>query len=284
MVGSRFLELASSGAQFMKTDLYSKNPTDITNKSSIESFFKSNDYDYVILFSAFTDVDAAEKQRNDKDALCWQINVEGTRNVTEIARKFKRKMIFISTDFIFDGHNGPYSENAPVGPDLSKVGWYGITKIEAEKIVMTLPSYVILRISYPYRSQFDKKLDYARSILEKYQEEKLLPRFVDQQITPTFIDDVPGAILLLIEKNQDGIFHLASPLTVSPYNFAKELLRVFGKNTDKLKESLLKDLIKSSNVPRPIKGGMISNKIQMLGFSPTDWKKGIVEIYKQQKA
>ena len=158
MVGSRFCEMASSDFQLIKADLTSFILVDITDKNSVENFFKNNDFEWVILFSAFTDVDAAEQQRTNKDGSCWKINVEGAGNVVEACRKYKRKLIFILTDFVFDGVRGNYTENDPPGPNFDKVSWYGITKAEAEKIISDgSKNYIILRIAYPYRGKFAGK-------------------------------------------------------------------------------------------------------------------------------
>ena len=94
MVGSRFCEL-SQNLVLIKTDLKGKISVDITSRESVQSFFKKYDFNWVISFSAFTDVDAAEKQRGQKGGSCWQINVEGAQNVVNACRKYQRKLIFI---------------------------------------------------------------------------------------------------------------------------------------------------------------------------------------------
>ena len=313
MVGSRFCELASADFDLIKADLKGNIPIDITQKDSVDNFFKNYGFEWLILFSAFTDVDEAEKQRGDKNGLCYQINVNGTANVVDACKNYQRKLIFISTDFVFDGFDGPYSEEDQTGGNLDKVSWYGITKIEAEKLVQGLkefipsektPSFrtkmkrilseeerttafrpwesIILRISYPYRTYFAPKEDFARSILQKYKEGSLYSMFTDQVITPTFIDDLAPSVSVLIRKNVRGIFHLASPKITTPYDFAKFLLETFNKTTLALKRAKLEDsLEKKTATPRPIKGGMIVDKIIKSGFTPTDWQQGIKIIYKQ---
>ena len=88
MVGSRFCELST--LPLVKADLNGEISVDITRPQSVADFFESHDFETVILFSAFTDVDAAEKQRGQKDGLCWQINVEGVKNIVDACNKFKR--------------------------------------------------------------------------------------------------------------------------------------------------------------------------------------------------
>jgi len=282
MVGSRFCELAKQDFDLFRADISGEHIIDITQKDSVNKFFHDNNFEWIILFSAFTDVDAAEKQKNDQSGLCWQINVKGVKNIVDACRSNNRKLIFISTDFVFDGESGPYREDDPIGPNLSKVSWYGITKIEGEKIVQGLSEFIILRISYPYRANFPQKEDFAKSILRKYKEGSLYPMFTDQIITPTFIDDLAPAVSMLIRKDLKGVFHLCSPGPTNPYDFAKYLILTFtGKNPD-IDKAKLAELLKEENVtPRPIKGGMIVEKIAKIGFTPTDWKQGIKTIYEQ---
>ena len=283
MVASRFCDLSKNHLNLIKGDLNGKIPIDITQKKSVNDFFKNHDFDWILLFSAFTDVDEAEKQRNDKSGLCWKINVEGVNNVAFECQKKKRKLLFISTDFVFDGSSGPYDENSPAGPDLDKVSWYGITKLAAEKlIVKNLANYIILRISYPFRGPFNEKDDQIKRVLRLYDLGNLYPMFYNQTITPTFADDVAPAISLLLKKRAGGIFHLASPRTTNQLEFAAKVLEVFGKDTGKLKKGSIVEFLKEpSTTPRPIKGGLKVNKIKELGFSPTDWEKGIETVFLQ---
>lgn len=283
MVGSRFCELAGDKADLIQTDLRGQISVDITDAGEVETVFEKHPAPWVILFSAYTDVDGAERERNNRQGACWKINVEGAGNVVDACQKHKVGLIFISTDFVFDGQNGPYLENAETGPDLEKVSWYGITKIEAEKAVGTLAKHLIVRISYPYRSSFSPKKDFARGILENYKNGTLPPMFSDQKFTPTFVDDLAPAILLIVSKNQTGTFHISSPGLVSPYEFSKKLVEAFGMDPSKIKEGSLSDFLKTNKTPRPVKGGLIVNKISALGFTPTSWESGINTMRLQLK-
>ncbi len=185
---------------------------------------------------------------------------------------------------MFDGENGPYDEADPVGPNLDKVSWYGISKIEGEKIVEQLEDSIILRISYPYRAYFQGKEDFFKKNLSLYKENKLYPMFSDQTMTPTFIDDVAPAIKLLLENSQKGIFHLASSVVGTPYEIVKNLVKTFGGNPNAVKKGSIAEFLKNyKSTPRPVKGGLIVDKIEKLGFAPTSWSKGIEQIYKQSK-
>ncbi len=283
MVGSRFCELYRG--PLIEADFSGKISVDITDFQSVNHFFARYSFEWLILFSAFTDVDAAEKQRDNKKGACWQINVEGVKNIVNACKSYTRKLIFISTDFVFDGSRGPYAEEDITGPDLTKVSWYGISKIQAEKSIQkSLNSSIILRIAYPYRAKFEGKDDIAKRILRLYKNGKLYPMFDDQQITPTFIDDLEPAIDLLVSKNQKGIFHLASPALTTQYRFAKQLIKTFGTRSEGIKKGSVSDFLKKPDAtPRPIRGGLKVGKIVAKGFEPTSWEKGIKIIWQLSK-
>jgi dTDP-4-dehydrorhamnose reductase len=279
MVGSQSAErLEKDGANLVKSEFGGENSVDITDKAAVETFFREHDFKWAVLFSAFTDVNGAESQRGDKNGSCWKINVDGVRNITDSCQKYGRKLIFISTDFIFDGASGPYSEENPAGPDLEKVGWYGITKIEGEKLVresIGSEDFLILRISFPYSGASSAKEDFLIKTINLFKSGSLYPMYEDQTITPTYIPDVAGAILALLKNRQSGIFHLGSPDTVSPYDFAKHALFVLThKQQDVEKGSLGEALKKPGAVPRPLRGGMRVVKINKF-FRPTGWEEGI---------
>src|SRR3989337_2296777 len=94
MVASRFCDLAKNHLALVKGDLNGKISIDITREKSVSDFFKNHKFDWVFLFSAFTDVDEAEKQRSSKSGLCWKINVEGVKNVASECIKHKKKLLF----------------------------------------------------------------------------------------------------------------------------------------------------------------------------------------------
>lgn len=283
MVGSRFCDQAKSELTMIKADVTGQNSVDITSEKSVEDFFSSHDFSSVVLFSGYTDVDAAEAQRNDKNGICWKINVNGVENMVKACRNYGRKLIFISTEFVFDGASGPYSEEDKTGEDLDKISWYGISKIEGEKIISSaLSDYIILRITYPYRGKYEAKDDIFKRTLKLAKENKLYPMFSDQKTTPTFIDDIFEAFKLIMSKGERGIFHIASPKIASWWEIARELLRIFDFDPKMVKSGSLKEYLKvHGRTPRPINGGLKVSKIINLGFTPTSWDDGIKKVFEQ---
>lgn len=283
MVGSRFCDLAKNKLTLIESDVSGQNQVDITAEKSVEDFFIGNDFSSTVLFSAYTDVEGAEAQRNNKNGICWKINVDGVKNIVKACKKYNRKLVFISTDFVFDGKNGPYNEDDPTGKNFQDISWYGITKIEGEKYIQkNLNDAIILRISYPYRGRFKSKDDVLKRILKLAIKNKLYPMFADQKITPTFIDDLPEAFKTIIRNELNGTFHVTSPKITTQYELTEKILSVFGIKNVKIEKGSLVDFLKlGGKTPRPINGGLKNSKIISLGFTPTAWDEGIRKVYKQ---
>ncbi len=175
--------------------------------------------------------------------------------------------------------------------DPTNLSFYGWTKLQMEKDILdsNIEKYLIIRISYPFRRKFAGKDDFARGLLKLYDafasgsSPMLYPIFTDQQITPTFVDDLSPALAVLAESNSNGIFHIASPALTTPYEFFCGLLKVARgiKNPERIipRGSIREFQLKHPTDPkRPIIGGLKTDKITRLGFTPTSWQDG-VEIY-----
>jgi dTDP-4-dehydrorhamnose reductase len=216
-------------------------------------------------------VDKAEKQRGNLQGSAWIINVDGTKNIINACKKTGKKLINISTDFVFDGKAGPYGEDDQVVKSEDQICWYGWTKLQAEKQILeaNIP-YLILRISYPYRSTFEPKVDFVRNIINRLENDNLYPMFDDQYLTPTFIDDLASAIKILIENEVTGIYHVAIPEVVTPYQVALKAAEIFGYDKKRVKKSSLVQFQNENKnfAIRPQHGGLKTDKInKFLSFS-----------------
>src|SRR3989339_340864 len=152
LIGSRFVELAKNIFEIIPVD---EKVLDITNQQAVEEYFSTTQLDAVVNFAAFTNVDAAEKERNDTKGLCYKLNVTGVENLAYASKKYNKFLVQISTDFVFSGttdNPGPYDELSPVPYELlPSMGWYGWTKKEAEvKIENARAKSAIVRIVYPF--------------------------------------------------------------------------------------------------------------------------------------
>ncbi len=291
LVGSRFLELSEGNITAIDSD-----ELDVTSEQQVEEVLANFPGEFVINFAGITDVEGVEKTRpNDSSNqekldqnVAYKVNVLGTRYIARACKKFGKFPIFISTGFVFDGKNGPYSEEDQVASDPNDVSWYAWTKVLAEKEILDV-NHLNIRISYPYRSEFAGKGDFARNFLNLYDgvvkgEREWYPIFTDQILTPTFIDDLPQAVARLIDGGGKGTYHITSPLPVTPYEFCCELLKV-ARGVDSPENLVPKGtLMEFQNshqglAKKPLHGGEKIDKIQSLGFTPTAWKEGIVKAF-----
>ena len=284
LVGSRFVELAKSKFEITPVD---QTILDITNKSAVEKYFKENKFDVVINFAAFTDVGGAEKETENQGGMAWKLNVLAPKYIAEVLDKLGIFLVHISTDFVFEGlenSKGPFDEDSVLPDSPQNLSWYGWTKLLGEKAVReTNKNSAIVRISYPFRSNFDKKTDFARKILELYDLGTLYPLFTDQIITPLFIDDLAEPLSKIIESGATGNFHIVSSDTVSYYDFGDYLLeKVKGVKSAPQKASVIEFMKTPGRNKRAIWGGLKTEKTQAkLGMKFRTWKEMVDEFISQ---
>lgn len=281
LVGSRIIELLKDKYKFVDFSLNTN--INILDIRQLEDAFQQNsDAIAVIHMAAFTDTNAAWVQKGDKAGLCYQLNVGGTENILELCQKYNKYLIHISTDFVFDGNKkGPYTETDQPKP----IEWYGETKYFAEKLVLdSKHKAAVVRPAYPYRAKFEGKLDIVRKIINGLKENSLNPMFADQIITPTFIDDIAKGIEYFIKKQPAGIFHLVGSTSLSPYEMALKIAKVFGFDQNFIKKGSLKNYIENSPAgsrPWQMNGAISNHKITKLGIKMKTFDEGLKEIKKQ---
>lgn len=179
----------------------------------------------IVHTAADTNVDRCETERE----LARQINVNGTANIVEGCTRTGAKLIFISTDYVFDGEKGNYSESDQPNP----VNFYGLTKLDAERIVSALPGSLIIRTSVLY-GWHPAKLNFVTWILSGLREHRALRVVKDHVNSPTLADNLAEAIRLAIDRDSQGVLHVAGSEQISRFDFARRIARGF-----KLDESLL---------------------------------------------
>ena len=192
---------------------------DITQKErTVETIVRLHPF-CVVHTAAETNVDLCESDHEH----ARRINVEGTANIAEGCIKMGAKMIFISTDYVFDGTKGNYSEIDQPNP----ISFYGLTKLEAERIVAeTLPEALIVRTSVLY-GWHPSKLNFATWTLKGLQEHETLRIVRDHINSPTFAENLAYAIRMAIERKSRGILHIAGSERISRFEFARKIAQKF---------------------------------------------------------
>lgn len=288
MVASRFCDLVKDKFEIVPSD---EKTLDITSREAVVDYFENNKFDAVINFAAFTNVDGAEAQRGDESGLVWKLNVEGPKYLADICKEKNIFLVHISTDFVFQGDDinpGPYAEDAVIPEDASGIGWYGWTKNRGEKVVKESGAkYAIVRYGYPFRAaEFELKKDWARNLINLYNEQKLYPLFDDQTQNILFIDDLVEPLSKIVEENITGIFHIASSDTTTPYEVGSYLLEKYvGSSVELQKGSMVEFLKAPGRTPRPRLGGLKVEKTEeMLGIKFRSWREMIDEFISQLKS
>jgi dTDP-4-dehydrorhamnose reductase len=199
---------------------------DITRKhDTVEAIVKLHP-SVLVHTAAETNVDLCETNQEH----ARRINVEGTANVAEGCAKVGAKMIFISTDYVFDGTKGQYSEIDQPNP----ISFYGFSKLEAEHIATSkLSNALIMRSSVLY-GWHPSKLNFATWVIKGLREHQTLRVVKDHMNSPTLVDNLANAIRLAIARNSEGLLHVAGSERISRFDFARRIAKTFN-----LEESLL---------------------------------------------
>ncbi|MBI3559131.1 sugar nucleotide-binding protein, partial [Candidatus Gottesmanbacteria bacterium] len=272
LVGSRFVELHKNKDELLTPD---HKELDITQEN-----LDIKGVDVVINFAAYTNVGEGEKQRGNKNGECWRINVDGVKNLLGVLDTKSVHFIQISTDMIFSGASGPYEEDNLPEIDSNKLTWYGYSKAEAERLLDQQTA--ILRLIYPVRAKFAKKLDYLRKPLQSFDQKKLWPLFPDQQISICFIDEACVALEKIISQKLMGIFHSGSSNTATPFELVSYLLEKARNYKGKLETQLLDNFLKNSSsspVRYPKFGGLkVEETEKKLGIKFSSWREIIDKL------
>jgi len=275
LIGSRIAELLKDKYEF--ENLSRSSGVDITNKNQVFEKINTSDAQIVLHLAGKTDVDKCELDKSLlQNGETWKINVDGTENVANACSQANKKLIYISTDFIFDGTKEVYVEDDIPSP----INWYAQTKYEGEKIVQKLKTpWIIVRIAYPYRANF-AKLDFLRAILVKLQEKKPVIAITDHIFTPTFIDDIAFALGTLISSNSQGIFHAVGSQSLTPLDAVNLIADEFGLDKSKISKTTRSEFF-NNRAPRPFQLALKNDKITRLGVRMGTFEEGIKEIKSQ---
>lgn len=278
LVGSRVAALLASSYPISHHS--SKTGFDITSKESVSQLVHDTDHEIVLLMAAKTDVDGCEKDKIDEEnGEAWKVNVAGTQNIVDACKRANKKLIYISTDFVFSGEETPkdgYDEtNTP-----SPINWYGETKYKGEIAVMEsgLP-YFILRIAYPYRKEYLKKKDFVRAVISRLEQGSEVHGITDHIMTPTFIDDIAIALQRVLKENATGILHVVGSEFITPFNVVSSIAETFGFDTSLIKKTTRSDYFKNG-ASRPFNLALKNDKIESLGVKMRTFKEGLEELLK----
>lgn len=233
---------------------------DISNRNEIKKVVYDFCPDFIINAAAYTNVDKSESERE----LAWKINVKGVEYLSETARVLDSHLIHISTDYIFDGKNGPYTENDTPNP----LGYYARTKLASENTLkISGCKNTILRTNVLYGTAKFSRPDFVKWVVESLRANKEI-RIVDDQINnPTFIDDLVQGINKIVELRKEGIYNIGGNEFLNRYEFTLMIAEYFNLDKNLVKKIKTEELNQPAR--RPLKSGLITIKAQSeLGYKP----------------
>ena len=224
-----------------------------------------------------TNVDACEAER----AKCYALNVQSVKNLIDVCQIRDIQLIHLSTDFIFDGENGPYTEEAEPNP----LSYYGETKLESELILKKSSCrWAILRTIIVYGIVNDMSRSnivlWAKGALEKGESIHVVN---DQWRMPTLAEDLAACCLLAVKKNASGVFNASGKDLMSILEIVERVADHYGLNKSLIKAISAESL--NQVAKRPKKTGFILDKaILELGYSPHSFEEGMAIMDKQLKS
>jgi dTDP-4-dehydrorhamnose reductase len=232
---------------------------DLTKRENVKKIIYDFYPDFIVNAAAFTNVDLSEVEKE----IAWKVNVKGVEYLAETARVLDSHLIHISSDYIFDGTGGPYSENAKPNP----LGYYGRTKLASENALKISGAvYTIIRTNVLFGIA-DSRPDFVRWVINSLKDNKQIRIVTDQFNNPTFIDDLVQAISKIIEFERDGVYHIGGRDFLSRFEFAEKIAEFFN-----LKKNLIQPIETGElkqKARRPLKSGLITLKAETeLGYKP----------------
>ncbi len=264
-LGLELVEVFEAEWEVIATDTHN---LDITNREQIEKVFANTKPDLIIHCAAWTDVEGCAE--NPEKAMF--INGEGTKNLAQASKEIGAKLLYISTNEVFDGKkNTAYEETDKPNP----INPYAVSKLAGEKFVQEVleKDGVVVRTSWVYGPK--GKSNFPLKIITAADKSGELKVVADEIATPTYAPDLAKAIFDLVRKNPSGIYHLANEGFCSRFEWAIEILKNSGRKNVKVTSIKLKDYVRQS-VPPP-RSILVNKRARKLGVGLRSWKEALKE-------
>lgn len=231
-----------------------RNDFDLTNYEDTEKYILKFKPECIIHCAAYTNVNKAE----DEKELCYKVNVIGTENIAKVCRKLNAKMIYISTDYVFDGtKNGEYEVDDIANP----LSVYGKSKYEGElKVKENLDKYFIVRTSWVFGSNGN---NFVKTMLKLGKERESIDVVCDQIGSPTYTGDLAKLLCDMALSDKYGTYHATNEGFCSWAEFAEEIMRQANLNC---KINYVKSSDYKSKAVRPLDSRLSKKSILESGF------------------
>lgn len=215
---------------------------DIRNPQEIRQNLEGK-YDTVFIAASTTNVDECEKNPDPS----YSVNVEGVANILEAISAFK--VVYFSTDYVFDGKNGPYKATALVNP----IQKYGLQKYIAERTILDSSiDSLIVRTNMVYGPDPQNR-NYSSRLRKCLEAGNKWNAFNDEFVTPTFNKDLCETVVRMLSAGREGVWHVAGKEWTTRYDFSVKFAQQYGFDSSLVVPVSVNDFIRA---PRPVKGGL----------------------------
>lgn len=247
---------------------------DITDESQVMEVLRKHQPDCVINTAAMTNVDQCESERE----ACHRLNVISVEYLVKACEEFNCFLLHLSTDFIFDGKDGPYREEDEANP----VSYYGESKLAAEQVVRDSKiRWAIARTVLVYGIAHDmSRSNIILWVKNSLENKKPIKVVNDQWRTPTLAEDLAQGCFLIAEKQAEGVFNISGKDLLNPYEMAIMTADYFSLDKSYITE--VDGSVFSQPAKRPPRTGFVLDKARTeLGYEPVSFREGIAVLARQ---
>jgi dTDP-4-dehydrorhamnose reductase len=233
---------------------------DISDKKQVKELVMNFYPDFIINTAAYTNVDKSESEKE----LAWNINVKGVEYLAKFAVPSNAHLIHISSDYVFDGISGPYTEDDLPNP----ISYYGRSKLAGENVIKRFDiKSTIIRTNVLFGATKFGRPDFVKWVYDSLQNKKTIKIVTDQINNPTFIDDLARAIVSVCDISISGLFNIGGSEFLNRFEFTRKIAEYFQLDFSLVHPILTKEL--NQPAPRPLNSGLINLKAEtQINYKP----------------
>lgn len=248
-------------------------PVDLTDRPGVQELLSYVRPDWIINTAALTDVDRCETERD----LARRTNADAVGHLAEAAASVDAGMVQLSTDYVFDGRNGPYSEKDEPHP----LSVYGSTKLASERLLFArLDRAIVVRTLWLYGYRPGTRANFVTWALGALHRREPIRAFEDQWGNPTYVCDLARILVGLCRAGASGLFHMGGGTFMTRYELVLELARCFGLDADRVQGVSTEGA--GLAAPRPLRSGLSTRSLEArLGVKPMSFEQGLEHMRQQ---
>ena len=241
-------------------------PNDLNN---LRELLEKEKPDVLVNTMGYSNIDFCELNKSDTEML----HVEVTEKICKICENIGTKQIFLSSDYVFDGEKGNYSEDDVPNP----VNYYGLSKLKAEQLILKNPINTVIRTSVIY--DWDYRARFFNSVIKNLQNNQEINATTDVYNSVTFLDNLVESIFKVITLNQNGIFHVVDSACVNRFEFAEMIAKIFRLDKNLIKTASVQD--EPKNIAKRPKNACLNNSKakKELGLNFNTIEEGVSRVF-----